>query len=691
MRGVAWVHVLTCLAVANYGRRVRTAVDESRSAEAFAALLLTLDPSASFNPSAQILSRTAKAGLASSQTPRATPAMAPTDVKVEDPPTTLLGGFLGAGKTTALTHMLTNRKGLKIAVLVNDVAAVNVDAATMRRRTIEIDGVEMLELENGCVCCGPGAGDVALSVKSLSTRREKDGSAAFDHVVVELSGVADPTNVEKNLRRGSVGVERKVAMVDANAFPILYLSVSRMGDRLDLAGEEAVENNDPCLVDRKVVELLCSQIESANVILVNKCDLASDEELRTTLAACRALNSKARIVSTTFGDAKLDAMLPLEDSSSEETSKCGNAECTKKDCTKSDCTGDAAAEGKKKKCTKSDCSKPDCAKEDCAGDAAEGGPKKKKCTKSDCSKPDCTKSDCAGDEGSKKKCTKSDCSKPDCTKQDCAGDAATVADSEDPSAVPNSIESIGFQTYVYRARRPFSQERLVALVRRWPLPKKKILDTENMLAPGADGVGESADIEVDTTFANVLRSKGTTWLQSQHLGAAEWSHAGRHFSLNPGDAWWAILPPEIMRAALSSSGEDTDEESDDYKAERANFAGEFGDRRQEIVFIGTNLDTDKIQQALDKCLLTDEEMQQYAMIFTPEEERLTAEHGPFRFDVGTKVECNMGDHWAKGTVVKQYYREAEWPPIRWTPYQVHLEDGGYIWAPQDMNSVIRQA
>lgn len=70
------------------------------------------------------------------------------------PPTTTLGGFLGAGKTSALTHMLTNREGLRIAVLVNDVASVNVDAATLRRTSGPVGITEMVELENGCVCCG---------------------------------------------------------------------------------------------------------------------------------------------------------------------------------------------------------------------------------------------------------------------------------------------------------------------------------------------------------------------------------------------------------------------------------------------------------------------------------------------------------------------------------------------------------
>ena len=85
------------------------------------------------------------------------------------PPTTLLGGFLGAGKTTALANLLRNRDGLRIAVLVNDVASVNVDAQVLRRSTVDETGVEMVELENGCVCCGPGAGGLAPAVAELES------------------------------------------------------------------------------------------------------------------------------------------------------------------------------------------------------------------------------------------------------------------------------------------------------------------------------------------------------------------------------------------------------------------------------------------------------------------------------------------------------------------------------------------
>ena len=127
---------------------------------------------------------------------------------------------------------------------------------------------------------------------------------------MELSGVADPTNVESNLNFGGVRVDRKVALVDANAFHCLYNSVEELPDRLDLAGATAEAEADPCGVDRRVVELLLAQIETADTILVNKCDLATADELGTTLATCGALNPNAQVCQTTFGDAAVDEVLP---------------------------------------------------------------------------------------------------------------------------------------------------------------------------------------------------------------------------------------------------------------------------------------------------------------------------------------------------------------------------------------------
>ena len=118
------------------------------------------------------------------------------------PPLTIIGGFLGSGKTTALQHMLANREGLRIGLVVNDVAEVNVDAAVLRRTNL--DGVTLTELQNGCVCCGPDAESLAPTIDALLRRTDAaTGAAALDHVVVELSGVADPSAVQARLRADS--------------------------------------------------------------------------------------------------------------------------------------------------------------------------------------------------------------------------------------------------------------------------------------------------------------------------------------------------------------------------------------------------------------------------------------------------------------------------------------------------------
>ena len=559
------------------------------------------------------------------------------------PPTTLLGGFLGAGKTTALSHLLRNREGLKIAVLVNDVASVNVDAATMRRKSVGEDGVEMVELENGCVCCGPGAGELAPAVASLRDRRADGGAPAFDHVVVELSGVADPTNVQANLKAGGVGVDRRVALVDANSFPALYNSQAAMVDRLDLAGATELWA-DPCAVDRAVVDLLLLQVETADVVLVNKADLATAEELRTTLAACRALNAKATIVTTEFGDAQPAQLLPSQAAHEHDHAD---------DCAEAGCADASHGHGH--------------------AHSHDGG--------AACSDPAC--SDASHDHAHAHSHGGGEaCSDPLCTDPSHAHDAR---------AVPNSAEALGFNTFTYTARRPFHQGRLVELVRRWPLPTKEVLTTATLGAPGAAALAADADGAKDGTFARVLRSKGAVWLDTQHRNVAGWSHAGRHFNLKPIGVWWATLPDVVMRAALSADGTSKDEASDAYVAERQPFDGEFGDRRQEVVFIGTDLDEGAIREKLDGCLLTDGELEAYRQIWAAEEERIQAMAGPFRFDVGARVECLVGDaEWAAGTVVDHHHREPSWPAERFTPYRVELDGGGQVWAPVDDDVRIRE-
>ncbi|QJE98311.1 zinc metallochaperone GTPase ZigA [Luteolibacter luteus] len=208
-------------------------------------------------------------------------------------PVTVLSGFLGAGKTTLLNHILRNREGKRVAVIVNDMSSVNIDAELVRASGAALSHTEekMVEMTNGCICCTLRE-DLLLEVGKLA----REGR--FDHLLIESTGVSEPMPVaetftftdEHGRSLGDVAeIDTMVTVVDALNFLRDYLSDESLSSR----GESAGEGDE-----RTIVDLLSDQIEFADVILLNKADLISAEERYSVHGMIRALNPRAKIHET---------------------------------------------------------------------------------------------------------------------------------------------------------------------------------------------------------------------------------------------------------------------------------------------------------------------------------------------------------------------------------------------------------
>ena len=218
-------------------------------------------------------------------------------------PVTVISGFLGAGKTTLLSHILNNRDGKKVAVIVNDMSEINIDA-TMVQNDVSFSHKEekLVEMSNGCICCTLRE-DLLLEVKNLA----KEGR--FDYLVIESTGISEPLPVaetftfadEDGVSLSDVAkLDTMVTVVDAVNFLKDYDEAKYLQDTGESLGEED---------ERSVADLLVDQVEFADVLLISKTDLVETTEVERLTAILKTLNTDAQIISMAHGKIATDEVL----------------------------------------------------------------------------------------------------------------------------------------------------------------------------------------------------------------------------------------------------------------------------------------------------------------------------------------------------------------------------------------------
>jgi len=218
-------------------------------------------------------------------------------------PVTVLSGFLGAGKTTVLSHILNNRQNKKVAVIVNDMSEINIDSAIVQNEvSLNRSEEKLVELSNGCICCTLRE-DLLEEVNRLA----KDGR--FDYLVIESTGISEPLPVaetftfadEQGVSLSDVAdLDTMVTVVDAVNFLKDYDEAKSLQETGESLGEED---------ERSVADLLVDQVEFADIILVSKTDLVKREGIERLTAILKTLNTHAKVIPISQGQVDVNSVL----------------------------------------------------------------------------------------------------------------------------------------------------------------------------------------------------------------------------------------------------------------------------------------------------------------------------------------------------------------------------------------------
>lgn len=429
-------------------------------------------------------------------------------------PVTILSGFLGAGKSTLLKYLLTsNDHKMKIAVIVNDMAELNIDAKFVENSGFIQTKQEIISLQNGCICC-------TLRTDLIREINNIQRLGTFDYLIIESTGIAEPMQVAESFVFNAETMEVAedpsqmlwnvakldtcVSVVDASLFPTIVRSTETVVESFPTEFDEAPGSEG----FKHISQLLIEQVEFANVIVLNKIDLLkSVEEKDAIVKLVKTLNPSARIVESTFG--RLNPSEVLNTGLFDMDVMSGS--------------------------------------------------------------PGWLQSLTSGSAGEK--------------------------------------DEYGISSFVYRARRPFHPERFRELLVSLFLFSDDLLLTKRLRGASVREQ-DNANVGHDSheRFGSILRSKGFSWIAGRDRYAAEWNHNGRILSLTPAYEWYCLRPEEEW-------------EVPDMDSVKADFAAPYGDRRQEIVFIGTKLVEADLTSALNNCLLTDEEMSLHDEIILISEDR----------------------------------------------------------------------
>lgn len=219
-------------------------------------------------------------------------------------PVTVLSGYLGAGKTTLLNHVLSNRAGLRVAVVVNDMSEINIDAALVgQSATLSRTEEKLVEFSNGCICCTLRE-DLAKEIEKLVAQKR------FDYILIESTGIGEPLPVAQTFTiaepevgfdlTGIVRLDTMVTVVDAEAFMDDFQSAESLAERSQAAGDDD---------ERDVSDLLVAQVEFCDVLILNKTDRIPPQELATLEAVLRKLQPRAKILRSSFGKVASEEIL----------------------------------------------------------------------------------------------------------------------------------------------------------------------------------------------------------------------------------------------------------------------------------------------------------------------------------------------------------------------------------------------